>query len=94
MTSARPGYFPETLNNFLALLGWSTGDDRERLSMQELVELFTLDRVGRANAKFDYKKLQAFNTEAADAASPARLLAGMKDYLSVNPDSPLNAASE
>ena len=90
----KAGYFPETLNNFLALLGWSTGDDRERLSMDELVELFTLDRVGRANAKFDYKKLQAFNTEAAEAASPERLLAGFKDYLSVNPDSPLNAATD
>ena len=90
----KTGYFPETLNNFLALLGWSTGDDRERLSMDELVKEFTLDRVGRANAKFDYKKLQAFNTEAAEAASPERLLKGMRDYLSANPDSPLTAASD
>ncbi len=88
------GYLPETLNNFLALLGWSTGDDRERLTMDELVREFTLERVGRANAKFDYKKLQAFNTEAADAASPARLLLAMKDFLSLNPDSPLNAATD
>ena len=90
----RVGYLPEVLNNFLALLGWSTGDDRERLTMDELVKEFTLDRVGRANAKFDYKKLTAFNTEACEAASPDRLLSAMRDYLKHNPDSPLNVASE
>ena len=90
----KTGYLPETLNNFLALLGWNPGDDRERLSMNELVELFSLDRVGKANAKFDYKKLSAFNTEACEAASPERLMAAMKDYLSQNPDSPLNGASD
>ncbi len=90
----RIGYLPETLCNYLALLGWSPGDDRERMTMDEIIAAFSLERVGRANAKFDYKKLQAFNTEAADAASPERLLSGMKDYLNANPDSPLNAASD
>jgi glutamyl-tRNA synthetase len=90
----RVGYLPEVLNNFLALLGWSPGDDRERLSMDELVGLFGLERVGKANAKFDYKKLTAFNTEAAEAASPDRLLSGFKDYLSQNADSPLHTASD
>lgn len=90
----KSGYLPEVLNNFLSLLGWSTGDDRERLTMDELVKEFTLERVGRANAKFDYKKLQAFNTEACDAADPARLMAAMKDYLACNPSSPLNQATD
>ena len=90
----RVGYLPEVLNNFLALLGWSTGDDRERLTMDELVKEFTLDRVGRANAKFDYKKLTAFNTEACESATPDRLLSAMRDYLKHNPNSPLNAASD
>ncbi len=85
----KAGYLPEVLNNFLALLGWSSGTDRERYSMQELVQEFTLERVGRANAKFDYKKLQAFNTETCDAAPPDRLLDGLKDYLACNPSSPL-----
>ena len=49
-----------------------------------------LERIGRANAKFDYKKLSAFNTEACDHADPDRLLSALKDCLSQNPDSPLN----
>jgi len=88
------GYLPEVLNNFLALLGWSTGDDRERLSMDELVSEFSLGRIGRANAKFDYKKLTAFNTEACENASPDRLLAAMKDFLAQNPESPLTQADD
>ena len=88
------GYLPETLNNFLALLGWSPGNDREAMTMDEMVEVFSLERIGRANAKFDYKKLQHFNTEAAEKASADRLLAAMKDYLSQNPDSPLNGATD
>jgi glutamyl-tRNA synthetase len=87
------GYLPEVLLNFLALLGWSPGNDRERMSIDEMVRLFALKDIGRANAKFNREKLLAFNTEACAAASDERLLAAMKDYLLVNPDSPLNAAS-
>jgi glutamyl-tRNA synthetase len=90
----KAGYLPEVLNNFLALLGWSSGTDRERYSMDELVQVFTLERVGRANAKFDYKKLAAFNTETCSHVSPDRLLEGLRDYLTCNPDSPLNSASD
>ena len=90
----KAGYLPEVLNNFLALLGWSSGTDRERYTMEELVREFTLERVGRANAKFDYKKLAAFNTETCSQAPPDRLLAGMRDYLSCNPDSSLNRATD
>ncbi|HSU68671.1 MAG TPA: glutamate--tRNA ligase, partial [Tepidisphaeraceae bacterium] len=90
----RNGYLPEALLNFLALLGWSPGGDRERMSMDELVELFSLDRVGKSNPKFDRSKLLAFNTEAAAAAPIERLVSAMRDYLSVNPDSPLNAADD
>lgn len=90
----KAGYLPEVLNNFLALLGWSSGTDRERYSMEELVREFTLERVGRANAKFDYKKLSAFNTETCDHAPMQRLLAGMKDYLACNPTSPLGRADD
>jgi glutamyl-tRNA synthetase len=90
----RAGYLPEVLNNFLALLGWSTGDDREHLTMDELTAMFSLDRVGRANAKFDYKKLTNFNTIALGKASPERLLVGMKDWLSQNPGTPLDVATD
>lgn len=88
------GYLPEVLLNFLALLGWSPGGDRERMSIDEMVQLFSLDRVGKANPKFDRGKLLAFSTEAAASAPTDRLVRAMRDYLSVNPDSPLNRADD
>jgi glutamyl-tRNA synthetase len=90
----KSGYLPETLNNFLALLGWSPGGDRERMSMDDLIELFSLEGVGKSNAKFNREKLIAFNTEAAAAASPERLIPAFRDYLRANPQSPLNAATD
>lgn len=90
----RNGYLPEALLNFLALLGWSPGQDRERMAMQEMVQLFAIDGIGQSNARFDRTKLLAFNTEALAAASPQRLLAAFRDYLAANPDSPLNQASD
>lgn len=88
------GYLPEVLLNFLALLGWSPGEDRERMSMDQMVKLFSLEQVGKSNAKFNREKLLAFNTEAAAGAQPDRLLKAMRDFLSVNPDSPLNKADD
>lgn len=55
------GYLPEALFNYLALLGWSPGDDREKLSREELVRLFTLDRVQKGAARMDMKKLDNLN---------------------------------
>ena len=84
------GYLPEVLNNFLALLGWSPGGDRERMTMAELVQLFSLDGVGKANAKFNREKLLAFSTEACAAAPMSRLVPAMRDYLTLRiADSPL-----
>jgi len=88
------GYLPEVLLNFLSLLGWSPGGDRERMSVAEMVELFSLDRIGKSNAKFARDKLLAFNTEACAAAPLPRMLKAFRDYLSVNPDSPLNGADD
>ncbi len=55
------GYLPEAVVNFLALLGWNPGDDKEMLSMEELIALFSLDRCSKSGAKFDYKKGIWFN---------------------------------
>jgi len=88
------GYLPEVMLNFLALLGWSPGGDKERMSVKEMVELFSLDGIGKANAKFNREKLLAFNTEACAGASEERLLAAMRDFLSVNPQSPMNRATD
>jgi len=52
---------PEALINFLAYLGWSPGDDSEIHSLEELCELFSLDRVSKGGAVFDYDKLIWYN---------------------------------
>ena len=88
------GYLPEVLLNFIALLGWSPGEDRERMSMGEMVKLFSLERVGVANPKFSRDKLLAFNTEALKDLPLPRRVAAFRDYLQANPDSPINAATD
>ncbi len=55
------GYLPEAVDNYLALLGWGTGDDATVLSRKELIERFTLERVSRNPARFDEAKLKWLN---------------------------------
>ena len=55
------GFLPEAICNYLVLLGWSPGDDRENITMKELTELFTVERVNSSPARFDMKKLEAIN---------------------------------
>lgn len=55
------GYLPEALINFVALLGWSPGDDQEILSMEEMIDKFTLDRINKSGAVFNLEKLQWMN---------------------------------
>ncbi|MHC4423096.1 MAG: glutamate--tRNA ligase, partial [Planctomycetota bacterium] len=59
----KSGYLPETMVNFLSLLGWNPGDKREIMSLPELIEAFDLARLTKANSLFDRDKLLAFNTE-------------------------------
>jgi glutamyl-tRNA synthetase len=59
----RSGYLPEALVNFLALLGWNPGDNREIMTRDELIAAFNLSRLNKANSLFDRNKLLAFNTE-------------------------------
>ncbi|MDR1408259.1 MAG: glutamate--tRNA ligase [Tannerella sp.] len=55
------GYLPEAVINFLALLGWNPGDNRELMTMDELIESFDLTHCSRSGAKFDYEKGKWFN---------------------------------
>ncbi|HUU46224.1 MAG TPA: glutamate--tRNA ligase [Acidobacteriota bacterium] len=57
------GYLPEAIVNFLALLGWSPGDDREIMTREEMIAAFSLDRVNAANPIFDLDKLAWMNGE-------------------------------
>ena len=55
------GYLPAAVRNYLALLGWGTEDDATILSTDELIERFSIDRVGRSSAIFDERKLRWLN---------------------------------
>jgi glutamyl-tRNA synthetase len=57
------GFLPEAFRNFLALLGWSPGDDTELMRTEELIRRFSLEQVSRTNASFDRAKLEWFNAE-------------------------------
>ena len=63
------GFLPEAICNYLALLGWSPGDDREHLTLKELTELFTIERVNSNPARFDMKKLENINGDKIRALS-------------------------
>jgi glutamyl-tRNA synthetase len=55
------GFLPEAICNYLALLGWSPGDDLENITMKQLTEMFTVEKVHSSPARFDMKKLEAIN---------------------------------
>ena len=55
------GYFPEAVLNFLALLGWNPGTEQEIMTMDEMVQLFHLEKCSKSGAKFDYEKGKWFN---------------------------------
>lgn len=55
------GYLPEAVVNFLALLGWNPGDNREVMTREELIEAFSLDKCSKSGAKFDFEKGKWFN---------------------------------
>jgi len=84
------GYLPEALINFIALLGWTPGGDKEKFTLDELIEHFSIERINKANAKFDRDKLLAFNTAALAEAREDRLLEAFRDFLSLN-DTPIPA---
>jgi glutamyl-tRNA synthetase len=70
------GYLPEAVVNFLALLGWNPGDDREILSIDELVSLFSLEKCSKSGAKFDYEKARWFNHQYIQRQSD-KFIAGL-----------------
>ncbi|SFU27195.1 glutamyl-tRNA synthetase [Pustulibacterium marinum] len=67
------GYFPQAVVNFLALLGWNDGTDKELFSLKELTETFDLDRVNKSGAKFDPEKNKWFNHQYLQQKSDAEI---------------------
>ncbi len=90
---SRSGYLPETMVNFLALLGWNPGDNREIMKVEELISSFDLSRLTKSNSLFDRQKLLAFNTEHIKMVSAEKLLGHLKSYLKVV-ESPMASADD
>jgi glutamyl-tRNA synthetase len=72
------GYLPEATINFLAFLGWNPGTEQEIFSMEQLIEAFSLERIGKAGAKFDIAKAKWFNHEYLKSADSQVLLPILK----------------
>ncbi len=87
------GYLPEAIVNFIALIGWSPGGDREKLTREEMIELFSIEGITKTSGRFDREKLLAFNTDYAAAAPPDRLREAFRDYARLA-DSPLSGLDE
>ncbi len=64
------GYLPDVLCNYLALLGWNPGGDVERFDNDFLCQHFSLERIGKSNAKFDRAKLASFSQQTLAEMAP------------------------
>lgn len=93
MDFRKGGYLAEALLNYLALLGWSAGDDREFYALDELSAAFSLDRVNKQPAKFDPVKLLSMNADYLRDLDRARYLEALHQWFEVV-DSPLSRLAE
>ena len=75
------GFLPEAFINLLAVLGWNDGTEQEIFSMDELIEKFSIDRVHKAGAKFDFEKAKWFNQEWIKKSSAENLVPKVKTAL-------------
>ena len=75
------GYEPEALLNFLAFLGWNPGTEEEVFSLGELVEAFSLDRVGSSGVQFNVEKLQWYNKQHLSRLTPSELAARARPFV-------------
>ena len=75
------GYLPEAMINFLALLGWAPGEDRELLAREEMIALFSLENISKSPAVFDVEKLEWMNSHYLRACSPERFIKLTLPYL-------------
>ena len=89
----KSGYLPETMVNFLALLGWNPGDNREIMQVDELIDSFDISRLTKSNSLFDRQKLLSFNTEHIKMVPKEKLIEHLRSYLTVI-DSPVASADD
>jgi glutamyl/glutaminyl-tRNA synthetase len=87
-------FLPEALVNYLSLLGWNPGDDREKMPIAEIIRLFDLPAVNQSNAKFDGKKLANMNMTYLLEQPADRFVALAKDYFAKQPNGETVMANE
>jgi len=75
------GYYPEAFINMLALLGWNPGTDQEMFSMDELVDAFSIERVGKSGSHFDPEKAKWFNHQYLQKKSNNQLAIEFREFL-------------
>jgi glutamyl-tRNA synthetase len=75
------GFLPEAFINLLALLGWSSGEEKEIFTKEELIETFSMERVHKGGAKFDFEKAKWFNHEWIKNMSVANFVLLVKPIL-------------
>ncbi len=78
------GFMPEAINNYSAFLGWNPGTEQEFFSMSELIDTFTLERVHKAGAIFDYKRLSWVNAHYLRLEPKEKLASNFKQLLENN----------
>ncbi len=76
------GFLPEAVRNYLCLLGWSPKDDREKLTIGEVMALFDFEHLNHSNARFDIEKCQWLNGEYVKALSPSDFAGAALPHLS------------
>jgi glutamyl-tRNA synthetase len=77
------GFMPEAFVNLLAMLGWNDGTDKEIFTLEELIAAFSLERISKAGAKFDFEKAKWYNHEWIKAQSAERLAKSVKEVLNI-----------
>ena len=75
------GFLPEAAINFLAFLGWNPGTEQEVFSLSELCEAFSIEKIGKAGARFDYDKAKWFNQQYIQATEPTDLAKLAKPFV-------------
>ncbi len=75
------GYYPEAFINMLALLGWNPGTEQEIFSMEELIDAFSLERVGKSGSRFDPEKAKWFNHQYLQKRSNNQLALEFREFL-------------
>lgn len=89
----RRGFMPQALVNFLCLLGWNPGDDREKMPLEEIIRLFDLPGVNQSNARFDEKKLAHMNMAYLLELPADRFVALAREHFERHREVPENGAA-